>query len=152
MEPEPSKLEVRPPALVDAVIRLLIPPACREHVLGDLWERYTSPRQYVVDALRTLPFVIWSQIRRTSDPLLLAMQVLPAFVFFGGLVGKPGADGGPAWLRAVIPAIAVAVAMVLRDAYYWPKYPSSRQAALDAGLPLHRRLHRKGYSRWRGPN
>jgi len=78
------------------VIRLLIPPACREHVLGDLWERYTSPRQYVVDALRTLPFVIWSQIRRTSDPLLLAMQVLPAFVFFGGLAGKPGADGGPA--------------------------------------------------------
>ena len=136
MEPEPSKLEVRPPALVDAVIRLLIPPACREHVLGDLWERYTSPRQYVVDALRTLPFVIWSQIRRTSDPLLLAMQVLPAFVFFGGLVGKPGADGGPAWLRAVIPAIAVAVVMVVRDAYYWPKYPSSRQAVLDAGLAV----------------
>ena len=136
MEPEPSKLEVRPPALVDAVIRLLIPPACREHVLGDLWERYTSPRQYVVDALRTLPFVIWSQIRRTLDPLPLAMQVLPAFVFFGGLVGKPGADGGPAWLRAVIPAIAVAVAMVLRDAYYWPKYPSSRQAVLDAGLAV----------------
>ena len=69
MEPEPSKLEVRPPALVDAVIRLLIPPACREHVLGDLWERYTSPRQYVIDALRTLPFVICSQMRRTFDPL-----------------------------------------------------------------------------------
>jgi hypothetical protein len=136
MEPEPSKLEVRPPALVDAVIRLLIPPACREHVLGDLWERYTSPRQYVVDALRTLPFVIWSQIRRTSDPLLLAMQVLAAFVFFGGLAGQPGPDGGPVWLRAVVPAIAVAVAMVVRDAYCWPKFPSSRQAALDAGLAV----------------
>jgi len=136
MEPEPSKLEVRPPALVDAVIRMLIPPACREHVLGDLWEQYTSPRQYVVDALRTLPFVIWSQIRRTLDPLRLAMQVLPAFVFFGGLVGRPGADGGPVWFRAAVPAIALAVAMVVRDAYCWPKYPSSRQAALDAGLAV----------------
>ena len=136
MEPEPSKLEVRPPALVDAVIRLLIPPACREHVLGDLWERYTSPRQYVIDALRTLPFVICSQIRRTLDPLRLAMQVLPAFVFFGGLVGRPSADGGPVWIRAVVPAIAVAVAMVVRDAYYWTKFPSSRQAALDAGLAV----------------
>ena len=136
MEPEPSKLEVRPPALVDAMIRMLIPPACRENVIGDLWERYTSPRQYVVDAHRTLPFVIWSQIRRTLDPLPLAMQLLPAFVFFGGLVGRPGADGRPVWLRAVVPAIAVAVAMVVRDAYCWPRFPSSRQAALDAGLAV----------------
>jgi hypothetical protein len=136
MEPEPSKLEVRPPALVDAAIRLLIPPACREHVLGDLWERNSSPRQYLVDALRTLPFIIWSKIRRTFDPLPLAMQVLAAFVFFGGLVGQPGPDGGPVWIRAVVPAIAVAVATVGRDAYYWTKFPSSRQAALDAGLAV----------------
>ena len=136
MEPEPPKLEARPPALVDAAIRLLIPPACREHVLGDLWERNTSPRQYLVDAVRTLPFVIWSQIRRTSDPLPLAMQVLPAFVFFGGLASRPNADGVPVWLRAVVPAIAVAVAMVVRDAYRSPKSPSSRQVVLDAGLAV----------------
>lgn len=36
-------LETRPPVLIDAVVRALIPPACREHVVGDLWERYRSP-------------------------------------------------------------------------------------------------------------
>ena len=136
MEPQPPKLEARPPALVEAAIRLLIPPACREHVLGDLLERNTSPRRFTVDALTTLPFVIGSQIRRTSDPLRLAMQVLPAFVFFGGLLGRPGGDGAPVWLRAVVPAIAVAVAMIVRDAYRGRKSPSSRSVAFDAGLAV----------------
>ena len=136
MGPEPPKMEARPPALIEGAIRILIPPTCREHVLGDLSERYTSPRQYLGDALRTLPFVICSQIRRTSDPLPLAMQLIPAFVFFGGLIGRPGADGHPVWLRAIFPAIAVAVAIVLRDAYTRPASRSSRQAALDAGLAI----------------
>ena len=36
----------------------------------------------------------------------------------------------------MVPAIAVAVAVVVRDAYCWPRFPSSRQAALDAGLAV----------------
>ena len=51
-------LETRPPVLIDAVVRALIPPACREHVVGDLWERYRSPWQFVLDAARTIPFVL----------------------------------------------------------------------------------------------
>ena len=48
-------LETRPPVLIDAVVRTLIPPACREHVVGDLWERYRSPWQFVLDAARDDP-------------------------------------------------------------------------------------------------
>ena len=59
-------MEARPPALIDALVRRLVPPACREHVVGDLWERYTSPRHYALDAVRTIPAVVASQIRRTA--------------------------------------------------------------------------------------
>ena len=45
-------MEARPPVLIDAIVRTLIPPACREHVVGDLWERYRSPAQFTLDAAR----------------------------------------------------------------------------------------------------
>jgi hypothetical protein len=35
---------------MEALVGLLTPPACRDHVLGDLHERYSSPAQYLVDA------------------------------------------------------------------------------------------------------
>jgi len=44
-------METRPHALAEAAVRALVPPASREHVLGDLQERFTSTRQYVFDAL-----------------------------------------------------------------------------------------------------
>jgi hypothetical protein len=130
-------MEARPPALIDAAIRLLTPPACREHVLGDLWERYSSPRQYVADALRTLPYVVASQIRRTADPLWLLMQIVPVFVAFGGL--RPALDGtGPSgWARAAAPTLSVTLALVLRDAYRNSARLSSRRAlAMDSVVAM----------------
>ena len=53
-----------------------IPPAARETVAGDLFEQYRSPIQYLVSALRTLPFVIMSQIRRQSNVPVLIIQAL----------------------------------------------------------------------------
>ena len=43
----------------------------REHVLGDLSERYSSPGQYVLDAIRTAPLII------VSFSLLLLLRVVP---------------------------------------------------------------------------
>ena len=40
-------MEARPPILIEAIVRWLTPAPCREHVLGDLCERYTSPLAYV---------------------------------------------------------------------------------------------------------
>ena len=65
-----------PPRVMEAVVGFLLPPACREHVLGDLHERYTSPRQYLVDALLAVPLVIASRIRRTTDPDVFLMEAL----------------------------------------------------------------------------
>lgn len=58
----------RPPAVIENMVRLLVPPASREHVMGDLSERYRSPRQYLMDAFQSLPLIIASQVRRTSNP------------------------------------------------------------------------------------
>ena len=44
-----------PPKTFEALVAVLVPPACREEVLGDLHERYGSPRQYGLDAASTVP-------------------------------------------------------------------------------------------------
>jgi hypothetical protein len=122
--PEP-KMEARPPALADAIVRALIPPACREAVIGDLWERYTSPAAYLGDALRALPFLIASRIRRTTNALMLAMAFLILFVSFGP-------SPGPAFPRALVPAVAVLAAFVLRDVYRDVSRSIARRATGDA--------------------
>jgi hypothetical protein len=128
-----ESLNVKPPPWLEFPVSRLVPPACREHVLGDFSERYTSPRQYAADALRTLPFVIAGQIRRTSDSLGILMCVIPAFLFFGGL-RSPDDIGSMMWLRPLAPAIGVAIAMLLRSAYRNPDSPWSRQAVVDAAV------------------
>ena len=60
-------METGPSPLIEAIVEVLIPAAYREHVMGDLNERYTSPLQYVAEAIRTVPFVLWSHIRRSFD-------------------------------------------------------------------------------------
>jgi hypothetical protein len=64
------------------------------------------------------------------------MQILPAFVAFGGL--RPAFDdtGVSGWARAVAPTICVAIALVLRDAYRSTAPWSSRHAAVDATVAV----------------
>jgi hypothetical protein len=50
MYPGPSKT-------AEAIVAVFVPPACREEVLGDLHERYSSAGQYGLDALRTIPLI-----------------------------------------------------------------------------------------------
>jgi hypothetical protein len=116
-------METRPPVLIDAVVRALIPPACREHVVGDLWERYRSPSRFVLDAAGTVPFVVASQIRRTST---LSAVFIQAFVLF---VAFAASSRGSAF--AVAPLLAGLVALVLRDAYKTHVSISAKQVTLD---------------------
>src|SRR5258705_13170497 len=108
MEPDPPKVEARPPALIDWTVRLLIPPASREAVLGDLWERYSSPIQFVTEALRILPYLIASQMRRNSNIPLLGIAGFSLFVGFGGFQNAAPIDA-PRWARAAIPTIAALI-------------------------------------------
>jgi len=116
-------LEARPPVLIDAVVRVLIPPACREHVVGDLWERYRAPGQFVLDAVRTIPFVLASQIRRTST---VAGVVIHAFLLFVSL----GSGARRLW-PAVAALSGTLLAFMLRDAYRCGLSISAKQVGVD---------------------
>jgi hypothetical protein len=51
-------MEARPHPLAERLVARLLPPACHEHVVGDLHERYVSAGQYLRDVLLTVPFAI----------------------------------------------------------------------------------------------
>ena len=76
----------QPPPWLERMVLLAIPPAAREAVAGDLWETYRSPRQYAAEALRTVPFVIASQMRRNLNLPALLLQGALIFIFLGGSV------------------------------------------------------------------
>src|SRR5215208_1875377 len=120
-------LETRPPALIDRAVRLLVPVPCREHVIGDLWERYRSATTFVVDALRAIPYVIASQVRRTAT---FGGVVIQAFLMTVGFMVGGGLR------RAVPPLAAGLVALVLRDAYKRSVSVSAKQVAADVGFGL----------------
>ena len=72
----PAQMEARPPALVETVVGLLIPPACREHVLGDLNERYTTLPVYLLEAATVIPHVVASRVRRSFDGALVLIEYI----------------------------------------------------------------------------
>jgi hypothetical protein len=112
-----------PSKAAEAMIAVLVPPACREEVLGDLQERYRSPRQYGLEALRTVPMVILSRIRRTADPQVLLMQAFALYIsFLGAAWFKDPGLLRDQWglMRLAIPAGIALLGMVTEDAYTTP--------------------------------
>jgi hypothetical protein len=134
MEPGPSRF-------AEAVVGFLLPPAAREHVLGDLCERYISPLQYFADALSTVPLVIVSRIRRTADTQVLLMHAFALYLSFLSAAWcvdwrSLAAEWG--LLRPAIPSAIALVFLVLADAYANPAKRSRlrpvRGAVLAVGL------------------
>jgi hypothetical protein len=124
-----------PSKTLEMLVGIVIPPACREEVLGDLYERFKSPTQYLADALCVVPFVILSRIRRTTDLQVLVMEGLLLYASFvsaawfenRALVGKQ-------WIPAAIGLIV----LLLDDVWAAPRDrmfpPSIRGVALGAGF------------------
>jgi hypothetical protein len=110
-----------PPASIETLVASFIPPACREHVLGDLCERYQNPRQYLADAARTIPLVVVSRIRRTSNAQMLLMEAFAVYISFLAaawwLAGTPFLYGQSGFLRLAIPSVASLVGLVMAGAY-----------------------------------
>jgi hypothetical protein len=109
-----------PAKVAEAIVSFLIPPACREEVVGDLHERYRSPLHYCADALTTIPFVIASRIRRTSDPQILLVHAFSLFLsFLGAATFKDRAflNQHSSLLRLAIPTGVALVGLILEDAY-----------------------------------
>jgi hypothetical protein len=121
-------METRPPEMIAKLVRALVPPASREHVLGDLQERYVSPRGYLADALRTIPFIIASRLRRTTQPLVALL--FAGFLWFGVFWGNQQASV----YAALIPTLITLAVLALRDVYRGATPTWPRAAALDVGL------------------
>ena len=116
-----------PSKATEAIVAVLLPPACREEVLGDLHERYRSPLQYGVEALCTVPLVILSRIRRTSEPRVLLIQAFALYASF--LTAAWFKDAGllqAQWglLRLAVPPGMALLGLILEDAYATPGHRS----------------------------
>jgi hypothetical protein len=129
VEPKSSKVGAGPPALLDSVVRLLFPPVAREATVGDLWERYRSPLHFAAEALRVLPFVIGSQIRRSSSAPILGLQAFILFSCFDGFEIVP--RNVPLWATAAVPTLAGFAGLVMRDVYRGTDRRTIRRAVLD---------------------
>src|SRR5689334_16160478 len=116
MRPHPSKT-------AEAAVAVFVPPACRAEVVGDLYERYRSPGQYGMDAVRTIPLVILSRIRRTADSQVVVMQALALYASFLGaawLKDRAFLSGDWGLFRLAIPAGMAMLGLILEDAYAKP--------------------------------
>lgn len=111
---------MRPPKILETIAALFIPPSCREEILGDLFERYRSPRQYILDALHAIPLVIWSKVRRNSDGQVVLIQALSLYLsYLAAAWFQDRSFLNQQWdlLRLAIPAGATLFGLLLDDAY-----------------------------------
>lgn len=144
-----------PSKTAEAIIAVFVPPACREEVLGDLHERYSSSGQYGLDALRTIPLVIISRIRRTADPQVLLIQAFALYAsFLGAAWLKDGAFLSEQWglLRLALPAAVAILGLTLEDTYAKPGRRSPLNLARGPMLGLGLALASQGMFRISNPD
>jgi hypothetical protein len=116
-------MHAAPPKAVEKIVGFLIPPASREEVLGDLYERCTSTSQYILDALMVLPMVILSRIRRTADSQVLLVEALALYLSYMGAAwfqDRAFLYEDLGYLRLAIPAVMILLGVMLEDAYANP--------------------------------
>src|SRR4051812_4782513 len=87
-----AEMEERVNAL-EAIVKYLFPSATREHVLGDLRERFRSPVAFVFGAAATLPYVLWGQAHRNVDPGLTLVEASALIASFLVSINRVLGDG-----------------------------------------------------------
>lgn len=132
-------MESGPPKIAEALVCWLLPPACREEVLGDMRERNQSFAQYLVEATCTIPSVIYSRIRRTTDAVLTlmgAVSMYTAFVMSARWLAPQLLLSEYGLARLAIPPVIFVVAIILADVYSDPKRRSSLKPLFGPALGL----------------
>jgi hypothetical protein len=123
--------------VIEKLVGIFIPPACREEVLGDMRERNEGVQLFIYDALRTVPFVIVSRIRRTTDSVVLLMEAFCCYVSFlaVALVAQPSMIATEeGLLRLAIPGAIALLVLVIADAYANPRKKSVLRPVLAVAL------------------
>ena len=124
-------MESGPSKIAERIAGGLVPPACREEILGDMRERYRSGLRYFLEAAHVIPCVIYSRICRTTDAVLALMEVASMYTAF--VLVANGFDpvlilDRSGLARLAIPPAIVLATMSLADAYSnpqrrWPLKP-----------------------------
>jgi hypothetical protein len=126
--------------LLVTIFGWLLPPACREHVLGDLQERAKSRWQFVKEATSVLAPVIVSRIRRVTDAQVVLMQALAVYISFVAAAWYSGENSflyqQAGLIRLAVPtAVSIAV-LLLCAAYAHPERQSVWRPALHAAISI----------------
>ena len=121
-------MESCPPRLMESIAAALIPPACREHVLGDLHERYRSPWRYLLDCLSTIPAVVVSRVRRTLD---MRRFLTDAVALYASFLAFQWQSGEPVEVTSIA-ILAGMAALALHDAYAMRDAPGRRSVVGSA--------------------
>jgi hypothetical protein len=111
-----------PPKVLVFLVRLLLPRICREHVLGDLHERYRSPFGYAADGANAIAAAIVGQIRRATPARFLLLETLVIYASFfaaarSGRGGSPVFYGSPDFSQISCITLLVMAGLLWRDAY-----------------------------------
>jgi hypothetical protein len=130
-----------PPKTLERIVGWLLPPASREEVLGDLWEQYSGPGQYIFNALCVVPCVIVSRICRTTDAQVL---VIETSVLYGSYLASAwyrdpaSLTQGPSLARLAIPT-AVVMSVILIERAWGPgrKLRNALFAGLTVGISVY---------------
>ncbi|HLW75508.1 MAG TPA: hypothetical protein VKS01_00965 [Bryobacteraceae bacterium] len=130
-----------PPRILERIVGLLTPPASREVVLGDVYQRYRSPLHYISDAWYAVPCVVYSCIRRTADAgvlLMDAMLVYASFLAAAWQLDRQLLYGKYGLVKLAVPSLLAVIALMLSDAYATPGKRSAfrplMQGVLGIGL------------------
>jgi hypothetical protein len=110
--------------VIEKIVGIFIPPACREEVLGDLRERNEGAQLFIYDALRTVPFVIISRIRRTTDSVVLVMEAFCCYISFlaaAWALDRPMVYRQGGLVRLAIPCAIALLFLVIADSYANPR-------------------------------
>jgi|SRR5581483_12233522 len=132
-------MQPAPPRAVERIVEFFIPPACRENVAGDLHERYSNPRDYIFEALTTVPLVVLSRIRRTTDPGVLLMEALLLYLsLFAGAwqFDRPFLYGEWGLFLISLPTVVTLIVLVLEDAYANPQHHSPLKPILQSAFAV----------------
>lgn len=129
-----------PPRALEFALYFLIPPACRDYVLGDLHERYRTPSQYLSEAVSAVPLVIMSRIRRTTDPQALLLE---AFTLYGSFAGAAWYFGElsflyehSGFLKLALPTLVALTMLLVANAYSNPETRTASKPLLACALAV----------------